>query len=91
MALRMIVAWMALVAIVVFVALVAEIISTSHTVTVGDVVTDHPNCSIIGKEILADGGNGVDAAVAAGLCLAVTRYVVCCKCILGIGTHKSSL
>ena len=76
MALRMIVAWMALVAIVVFVALVAEIISTSHTVTVGDVVTDHQNCSIIGKEILADGGNGVDAAVAAGLCLAVTRYVV---------------
>ena len=45
MALRMIVAWMALVAIVVFVALVVEIITTSHQATVGDVVTDHPNCS----------------------------------------------
>ena len=45
MALRMIVAWMALVAIVVFVALVVEIITTSHQVTVGDIVTDHPNCS----------------------------------------------
>ena len=45
MALRMIVALMALVAIVVFVALVVEIITTSHQVTVGDIVTDHPNCS----------------------------------------------
>ena len=45
MALRMIVAWMALVAVVVFVALVVEIITTSHQVTVGDIVTDHPNCS----------------------------------------------
>ena len=72
MALRMIVAWMATVGIVVFVALVVEIITTTHTVRVGDVVTDHPNCSQIGIEILQDGGNAVDAAVAAGLCLTVT-------------------
>ena len=72
MALRMIVAWMATVGIVVFVALVVEIITTTHTVRVGDVVTDHPNCSQIGIEILKDGGNAVDAAVAAGLCLTVT-------------------
>ena len=71
MALRMIVAWMATVAIVVFVALVVEIISTSHSVTVGDIVTDHPNCSQIGADVLRDGGNAVDAAVAAGLCLSV--------------------
>ena len=71
MALRMIVAWMATVAIVVFVALVVEIITTSHSVTVGDIVTDHPNCSQIGADVLRDGGNAVDAAVAAGLCLSV--------------------
>ena len=65
-------AWMATVGIVVFVALVVEIITTTHTVRVGDVVTDHPNCSQIGIEILQDGGNAVDAAVAAGLCLTVT-------------------
>ena len=47
----MIVAWMALVAVVVFVALVVEIISTSHRVQVGDVVTDHPNCSLIGVQV----------------------------------------
>ena len=71
MALRMIVAWMATVAIVVFVALVVEIITASHLPTLGDVVTDHPNCSDIGASILRDGGNAVDAAVGAALCLAV--------------------
>ena len=53
MALRMIVAWMALVAIVVFVALVVEIITTSHQVTVGDIVTDHPNCSQVHYRIFS--------------------------------------
>ena len=70
-ALRMIVVWMATVAVVVLVALIVEIVSQEHTVTVGDVVTDHPSCSDIGKEILKLGGNAVDAAVAASLCLAV--------------------
>ena len=63
--------WMATVAIVVLVALVVEIVSQEHVVTVGDVVTDHSSCSDIGKEILQLGGNSVDAAVAAALCLAV--------------------
>lgn len=70
-ALRMIVVWMATVAVVVLVALIVEIVSQEHKVTVGDVVTDHPSCSDIGKEILKLGGNAVDAAVAAALCLAV--------------------
>jgi len=67
----MIVVWMATVAVVVLVALVVEIVSQEHVVTVGDVVTDHSSCSDIGKEILQLGGNSVDAAVAAALCLAV--------------------
>ena len=71
-ALRMIVAWMATVAVVVFVALVVEIITQDHLVETGDVVTDHPNCSQIALDILKEGGNAVDAAVAAGLCLSVT-------------------
>ena len=62
---------MATVAVVVLVALVVEIVSQEHVVTVGDVVTDHSSCSDIGKEILQLGGNSVDAAVAAALCLAV--------------------
>ena len=70
-ALRMIVVWMATVAVVVFVALVVEIINQEHIVEVGDVITDHPDCSKIGAEILDQGGNAVDAAVAAALCLTV--------------------
>jgi len=72
-ALRMIVVWMATVAVVVFVALVVEIINQEHDVEVGDVITDHPNCSKIGAEILDLGGNAVDAAVAAGLCLTIAE------------------
>ena len=68
----MIVAWMATVAVVVFVALVVEIITQDHLVETGDVVTDHPNCSQIALDILKEGGNAVDAAVAAGFCLSVT-------------------
>lgn len=68
-ALRMIVVWMATVAVVVFVALVVEIINQEHVVKVGDVVSDHPSCSSIGSSILALGGNAVDASVAAALCL----------------------
>jgi len=70
-ALRMIVVWMATVAVVVFVALVVEIINQEHVVDVGDVITDHPNCSKIGADILDLGGNAVDAAIAAGLCLTI--------------------
>jgi len=70
-ALRMIVVWMATVAVVVFVALVVEIINQEHVVDVGDVITDHPNCSKIGAEILDLGGNAIDAAIAAGLCLTI--------------------
>ena len=35
------------------------------------VVTDHNACSAIGEEILKNGGNAVDAAVAATICMAV--------------------
>lgn len=71
-ALRMVTAWMVIVAIAVFVALVVEIITQEHVIEVGDIVSDHYNCSKIGSEILGLGGNAVDAAVAAGICLAVT-------------------
>ena len=70
-ALRMIVAWMATVAVVVFVALVVEIITQVQVVHTGDVVTDHPNCSLLALAALREGGNAVDAAVVAGLCLAI--------------------
>ena len=59
MALRLIVAWMALVAVLVFVALVTEIISQEAVVEVGDVITEHQNCSTIGANILSLGGNAV--------------------------------
>ena len=38
-------------------------------------MTDHSNCSDIGADILRLGGNAVDAAVAAGLCLTVVEVV----------------
>lgn len=37
----------------------------------GVAVTDNPRCSQIGADILEDGGNAIDAAVAAALCLGV--------------------
>ena len=70
-ALRMIVVWMATVAVVVFVALLVEIVNQEHLVLVGDVVSDHPSCSSIAASVLKLGGNAVDGAVAASLCLAV--------------------
>ena len=33
-------------------------------------VSDHPLCTEVGNDILADGGNAVDAAVAASFCMA---------------------
>ena len=37
----------------------------------GAVATDYTNCSLIGTKILRRGGNAIDAAVAATLCMAV--------------------
>ena len=39
----------------------------------GAVATDDGRCSQIGRQVLSDGGNAVDAAVAATLCLGVTH------------------
>ncbi|XP_023323180.1 uncharacterized protein LOC111697400 [Eurytemora carolleeae] len=70
-ALRCIIIWMCTVAVVVFIALVVKIISQEHQVQIGDIVTGHKNCSDIGAWVLSQGGNAVDAAVAAGFCIAV--------------------
>ena len=43
----------------------------SVTSTEGVAVTDNPTCSQIAADILSEGGNAVDAAVAAALCLGV--------------------
>ena len=37
------------------------------------VATDNANCSQIGSQILQDGGNAVDAAVASTICLGVLQ------------------
>lgn len=44
-----------------------EVITARH----GAVATDDGRCSIIGRNVLGDGGHAVDAAVAAALCLGV--------------------
>lgn len=43
----------------------------SITAEHGAVATDHGLCSKIGRDVLAEGGHAVDAAVAATLCLGV--------------------
>lgn len=44
-----------------------EVITSKH----GAVASDDGRCSIVGRNVLRDGGNAVDAAVAAALCLGV--------------------
>ena len=44
-----------------------EVITSKH----GAVATDDGRCSIVGRDVLREGGNAVDAAVAAALCLGV--------------------
>ncbi|XP_072971592.1 glutathione hydrolase 1-like [Typha angustifolia] len=44
-----------------------EVITSPH----GAVATDDGRCSGVGRDVLRDGGNAVDAAVAAALCLGV--------------------
>lgn len=39
----------------------------------GSVATDSPHCSVIGTQILKNGGNSVDAAVASSFCLGVVN------------------
>ena len=41
--------------------------------TLGAVAADEPRCSAIGAQVLDDGGQAVDAAVATALCLGVTH------------------
>jgi len=72
-ALRCIIVWMCTLAVVVFVALVAEIVNQEFVVQVGDVITDDPSCTKIGTWVLSQGGNAVDAAVAAAFCMTVVH------------------
>ncbi|KAJ1960775.1 hypothetical protein GGI12_003620, partial [Dipsacomyces acuminosporus] len=39
----------------------------------GAVATDEPRCSVIGRDVLRQGGNAVDAAVASTLCIGVLQ------------------
>jgi len=45
----------------------------AHRFSKAAVATDSPECSKVGAGILQKGGNAVDAAIAAGLCLGVRR------------------
>lgn len=45
----------------------------------GAVATDHADCSRIGTNLLQEGGNAIDAAVAATICMGV------------VGPHKTGL
>ncbi|KAJ1939623.1 hypothetical protein GGF37_004320, partial [Kickxella alabastrina] len=47
--------------------------STLITAKHGAVATDEPRCSAIGVDVLRDGGNAVDAAVASTLCIGVLQ------------------
>ncbi|KAJ2709456.1 hypothetical protein H4R19_004242 [Coemansia spiralis] len=47
--------------------------STLVTARQGAVATDEPRCSAIGADVLRDGGNAVDAAVASALCIGVLQ------------------
>ena len=72
--LRMIILSMFVFAIAVTVALVIDIASSSKPVTenpANKVISDVDECSEIGNEVLNQGGNAVDAAVASGFCLSV--------------------
>lgn len=42
----------------------------------GSVVTDNYDCSRIGTNILKNGGNAVDAAIASTMCLGVVNFHV---------------
>lgn len=43
------------------------------TSDIGVVAADESRCSVIGRDVLAEGGTAVDAAVATALCLGVVR------------------
>jgi gamma-glutamyltranspeptidase/glutathione hydrolase/leukotriene-C4 hydrolase len=40
---------------------------------IGVVAADESRCSVIGRDVLREGGTAVDAAVATALCLGVVR------------------
>ena len=72
--LRVIILSMFVFAIAVTVALVIDIASSSPPITknpANKVISDVKECSDIGTEVLNQGGNAVDAAVASGFCLSV--------------------
>ncbi|KAJ1954501.1 hypothetical protein EC988_002399 [Linderina pennispora] len=47
--------------------------STLVTAKNGAVATDEPRCSKIGSQVLIDGGNAVDAAIASTLCIGILQ------------------
>ncbi|ORX72089.1 hypothetical protein DL89DRAFT_265746 [Linderina pennispora] len=47
--------------------------STLVTARNGAVATDEPRCSKIGSQVLIDGGNAVDAAIASTLCIGILQ------------------